>query len=795
VTFLFTDIEGSTRLLDELGAEAYAEALAAHRRVMRQAFAAHGGVEVDTQGDAFFAAFPSAAGALEAATRAQAVLAGGPVRVRMGIHSGDPLVTVEGYVGIDVHQGARLMSAAHGGQVVVSEATRELLDGDGRLVDLGLHRLKDLMAPQRLWQLGDGEFPPLKTLYQTNLPVQPTPLVGRERELAEVLDLLRRQRLVTLTGAGGSGKTRLALQAAAELTDEFSDGVWWVSLAALRDPALVEPTVAQVVGATDDLGEHVRAKRMLLLLDNFEQVVDAAPAVGALLASAPDIRVLVTSRERLALAAEHEYVVPTMEPSEALALFTARARQLKSDFKPDAAVAEICRRLDGLPLAIELAAVRVKLLRPEQILGRLGRSLDLLTAGTRDAPERHQTLRATIEWSYELLSEEERQLFARIAVFGGSFSVEAAEEVCEADLDTVAALVDKSLLRETDDGRFFVLETIHEYARERLAAGGNEAALRRRHAGHYLALAEEANLSLDALGRGPQRHELVLADQHNLRAAIVWATENDVELGLRLAVALENFWVTHDPSEGARRFESLLCRAADVDRRLRARAVRDLGGCLDMAGETERARVAYEESRELFSIAGDEAGVATADFRLGVVAAQAGDLEGAERLWEGSLTTFTRLGDAIGELQALGNLGWVASERGDRDRGRRLCERSRAMARLAGWVWWELGMTTQLAEIALESGLTDAGEQLACDVVRLARSIEDRASLVFGLGYLARAAAARGDTERASKLWAAIEAEEAKAPISRWSAERERHAAHIPEAFGPVEPLDIDGAV
>jgi predicted ATPase len=794
VTFLFSDIEGSTRLLDDLGTERYADALAEHRRRMRAAFAAHGGVEVDTQGDAFFVVFASVSGALAAAAEAHEALADGPVRVRIGIHTGTPLVTAEGYVGIDVHRGARVMSAGHGGQVLVSEATYALLDGAAELTDLGLHRLKDLTEPQRLWQLGDGEFPPLKTLYQTNLPVQPTPLVGRERELAAIIELLRSERLVTLTGAGGSGKTRLALQAAAELTDDYKDGVWWVSLAAVRDIDLVEPTLGQALGANHDLAEHLREKRTLLLLDNFEQVIDAAPVVSRLLGTAAGLRVLVTSRERLAIAAEHEYVVPTLELSEAVALFTARARQLSSGFEPDDAVTEICRRLDGLPLAVELAAARTKLLRPEQILERLGRSLDLLRARRRDAPERQQTLRATIDWSYELLTEEEQQLFARLGAFTGSFSLDAAEEVCEADIDALAAVVDKSLVRETD-GRFFMLETIHEYAGERLTAAGYQATLQRRHAEHYLSLAEEANLSLDALGRGPQRHEPVLVDQHNLRAAIEWATENDVELGLRLAVALENFWVTHDPAEGARRFESLLRRAANVDGHLRARAVRDLGGCLDMAGETERARAAYQESRALFSSVGDEVGVATADFRLGVVAAQTGDLNEAERLWEESLATFARLGDAIGELQALGNLGWAACERGDRERGRKLCEQSLAMGRSAGWVWWELGMTAQLAEIALDSGMIDEGEQLGCDILRLAQSIQDRANLVYGLAYLAWAAAERGDAERASTLWAAIEAEEGKAPIRRWSGERERYAAHIPEAPRPIEPLELDDAV
>jgi predicted ATPase/class 3 adenylate cyclase len=794
VTFLFSDIEGSTRLLDELGPDRYAQVLAEHRRVMRAAFAAHGGVEVDTQGDAFFVAFPSAVGALAAAGEAQAALAAGPVRVRMGLHSGEPLVTSEGYVGIDVHRAARVMSAGHGGQVLVSEATYAQLDGATGLTDLGLHRLKDLTEPQRLWQLGDGEFPPLKTLYQANLPVQPTPLVGRERELAEVLALLREWRLVTLTGAGGSGKTRLALQAAAEVVDEFKDGVWWVSLAAVRDPELVEPTIAQVVGAQDGLGEHLRSKRILLLLDNFEQLLPAAPSIAALLAEAPDVRVLATSRERLRIAAEQEYAVPTLVPDDAVALFTVRARQLLPGFEPDDAVVEICRRLDGLPLAIELAAARVKVLRSDQILERLGRSLDLLTSGARDAPERQRTLRATIEWSYELLADAEKQLFARLAVFAGSFDLDAAEAICDADLDDLAALVDKSLLRRTEEGRFFQLDTIHEFASERLH-DADDATAARRHAEHYLDLAESANLSLEAVGRAPQRHDIVLRDQQNLRQAIEWASDADVELALRLLVALENFWVTHDPAEGARRFEKALARAEDVDLDLRARALRDYGGCVDMAGDFERAELLYVESGELFKRAGDELGAATADFRVGVTAYLKEDVERARRLWEQSLETFRRLGDTSGELQALGNLSSLEFRYGDPERGWELGERSLEMARSVGWTWWEAGMLLNLADAALESGDLGVGERLGRDVLSLAREIDDRPGIVYGLALLAWAAVERGEGDRAGALWSAVEAEVERAPIARWESEGERYAARLADTPRPASPLTVDDAV
>jgi class 3 adenylate cyclase len=399
VTFLFTDIEGSTRLLHELG-ERYADVLAEHRRVLREAFSRHGGVEVDTQGDAFFVAFARAGDAVAAAGEAQDALATGPVRVRIGVHTGEPVVTEEGYVGTDVHRGARIMGAGHGGQVLLSETTRQLLDTTEELRELGDHRLKDLTAPQRLYQLGDGDFPPLRTLYRTNLPIQPTPLVGRERELEEAGALVRSHRLLTLTGPGGSGKTRLALQLAAEAVEQFPDGAFWVPLQAIRDPALVERAIGTSVGADDGLIEYVANKRLLMLLDNFEQVIEAAPTISSLLAGTPNANVLVTSREPLHVESEQRYPVEPLPEDDAAVLFVERARAVAPGFPPAAAVGEICRRLDGLPLAIELAAARVALLDPDELLARLDRRLPLLASRSRDVPARQRTLRATIEWSY-----------------------------------------------------------------------------------------------------------------------------------------------------------------------------------------------------------------------------------------------------------------------------------------------------------------------------------------------------------------------------------------------------------
>ena len=439
---------------------------------MRAAFAAHGGAEVDTQGDAFFVAFPTAPGALAAAAASLDGLAGGPISVRIGLHTGTPLLTDEGYVGEDVHRAARIAACGHGGQVLVSISTAALVDSEV-LHDLGEHRLKDLSAPERIYQLGEAEFPALKSLYRTNLPIPATSFLGRETELFEVAALLARDdvRLLTLTGPGGTGKTRLALQAAAEASDAYPDGVFWVPLAPLRDSALVLEEAARAVGANDGLAEHVADKKLLLLLDNFEHLLDAAAGLAGPLAICPNLRLIVTSREPLHLSGEQEYPVPPLASNEGVELFSSRARAIRPDYVPTAAVAEICRRLDDLPLALELAAARIKALSPEQILERLEQRLPLLTGGARDLPERQRTLRATIEWSHDLLQESEQRLFARLAVFRGGCTLDAAEDICDADLDTLQSLVDKSLLRHNEE-RYWMLETIREYATEKLDESG-----------------------------------------------------------------------------------------------------------------------------------------------------------------------------------------------------------------------------------------------------------------------------------------------------------------------------------
>src|SRR5262245_33973961 len=435
VTFLFTDVEGSTRLLHELGAEAYADALAEHRRIVREACAAEQGIEVDTQGDAFFFAFPSAPGGVAAALAITDALAEGDIRLRIGLHTGTPLVTDEGYVGDDVHFAARVAASGHGGQVLLSAASTELVDGVS-VTDLGEHRLKDIEGAVSIYQLGDSTFPPLKTISNTNLPRPASSFVGREHEQEEVVrELQSGTRLLTLTGPGGSGKTRLAIEAAAELVPSYKAGVFWVGLASLREPSLVTETIAQTLGAKGDLVAYIGERELLLLLDNLEQVIEAAPELSALVAACPNLALLVTSRELLRVQGEVEYPVPPLASSDAVSLFCERSR-----LQPTAEIAELCSRLDDLPLAVELAAARTRALSLARILERLSQRLDLLQGG-RDAEARQTTLRATIEWSYDLLADQEKSLFAQLAVFRGGCTLDAAEEIVGASLDAMQSLV------------------------------------------------------------------------------------------------------------------------------------------------------------------------------------------------------------------------------------------------------------------------------------------------------------------------------------------------------------------
>jgi predicted ATPase len=690
VTFVFTDVEGSTKLLHKLGAEAYAQALAEHRRLLREAFSAHDGVEVDTQGDAFFYAFPSAPRAVAAAAAATDALSAGLIRVRVGLHTGEPRLTAEGYVGEDVHLGARIAAAGHGGQVLLSRQTRELVDGE--VLDLGEHRLKDFAEPVWLFQLGSERFPPLKTISNTNLPRPASSFVGRELELKEVTALLKDQaRLVTLSGPGGSGKTRLALEAAAELVPEFRNGVFWVGLTSLRDPALVIDTVSQTLGVKDGLAEHVGERDMLLLLDNFEQVVDAAPELAALVEACPTLKLLVTSRELLRVRGEVEYVVPPLALAEAIELFCARAQLDPSD-----EIAELCRRLDSLPLAVELAAARTSVLSPAQILERLAKRLDLLKGG-RDAEARQQTLRATIQWSHDLLNRAEQLLFARLSVFVGGCTLDAAEAVSNTDLGLLQSLVDKSLLRHTNE-RFEMLETIREYALEHLETSGEAEELRCRQADYFLALAEEAEPHLRGLSTDEWLARLE-HDHDNLRAALDWLeASGDAELVLRLAGALAPFWGTKGQiAEGRRRLDNAL----RIDQRPTAARAKVLNGAADLAygsGDPATARLHAEEALALNRELGDRWGAALSLFNLGYAAAVEADLAVNQQLaderarlyresqsfHEQSVELFEELDDEHYALMAMYQLSYAQIQLGNHERGMELREVILRRARATG---------------------------------------------------------------------------------------------------------------
>ena len=777
VTFLFTDVEGSTRLLHELG-DAYASVLAEHRRVLRDAFARHDGIEVDTQGDAFFVAFAKSTDALAAATDAREALAAGPIRVRMGLHTGEPLLTDEGYVGIDVHRAARIAAAGHGGQILVSRSTCELARAAG-LRDLGDHRLKDLTAPERIYQLGDGDFPPLKSLNTTNLPVASNPLVGRELELAELTAMLGdSERFVTLTGPGGSGKTRLGLQVGAELLDSFPGGVFFVPLAPLSAPELVRPAVVRAAGVHDleELGD----RHALLLLDNFEHLLDATPEVAALLVSGNSAKILATSRAPLRLHGECEYAVDPPPENDAVELLVQRARSVRRDFVPDDCSVEICRRLDGLPLALELAAARLRSLDQSTLLERLDRRLPLLTDGARDAPARQRTLRATIEWSYDLLSPELQQLFARLAVFAGTFSLEAAEVVALGTIESLGAIAEASLVKPLVGSRFLMLETIRELALERFAEAEDAEEIRARHAAYYHALALTASLDTDAPGE--QHPEVVLPEAANLRAALTWALERDqIEFGLGLLVALEQLWVLGYTAEGMRWFTAFLERADGQPPLLRARALRSFGSSAHFAGEFDLSSRLWEESLDEYERLGNDHGVAVLLHRLSIRALESGDVERARELSERSLDLHRRLENDKGAVQPLTLLGAIALLTGDRDGGVALLEESADLAGRVPWRWWRAGTLSALAEVAIAEGREVDARALLRDALDLALQLGDRVGLSWYLSQFALALAREGKTEDAGRIWGAVEATAAFIPGGPWPRDAERLERELSE--------------
>ena len=761
------------------------------RELARTVVGQHGGFELGTDGDSLLVAFARARDAVAAAVGSQrATRSVGSLQI--GISSADAVATDAGYTGLAVRGAQSIWSAAHPGQILLSQTTRDLLRETPldrtEVLDLGEHRLTDLTAAQRLFQLVvpdlDSEFPPPRTLetLSTNLPLQPTPLVGREREIREVTELLRRReaRVVTLTGTGGTGKTRLAAQVAAELLDDFPDGVFFVNLAPLANPGLVLPTVARTLGVPEsgaDVGEalarHLRDRRLLLLLDNFEHVREVAPAMVAATASA--VKLLVTSRIPLHLATERVYPVsPLQTPDdtddverllqcESVALFASRARSARPEFAVTAGnarpVAEICTALAGLPLAIELAATRVGVLPPEALLERLNRPLKLLKGGAPDAPDRQRTIRATIDWSYELLEPEGRGLFMRLAVFVAGCTLEAAESVCGDDLDVVdglASLADGGLIRVegTDEApRFTMLEPIREYAVERFEESGEAEQLRRRHAAYFLGLAEEAEPNLrgspgDWLDRLEREHDNFRAALDRLEAS------GDSETALRLAAALWRFWYLKGHlAEGRRRLERVL----PTDERPTAARAKALNGAAVMAvnaGDFEAAKLRAEEALALHRTLGDSWGAAYSVFMLG---AAEDDVARAQLFYEESVRVFREHGDEHSALLATRNLAANYAELGDDERARALYEDNLGRARATHNDRVEASTLGALAMISLAEGQVEDAASMLKSSLRIHARLGDVLDTAVDLCRFASVLARSGKAATAARLLASFD--------------------------------------
>jgi predicted ATPase/class 3 adenylate cyclase/Tfp pilus assembly protein PilF len=859
VTFLFTDIEDSTKLW-ERSPKPMQRALTRHEEILRSATEEHDGYVFKTVGDAFCCAFSTTGDALEAALKAQRALLAkvgwpeetGPLRVRMALHVGATEERDGDYFGPPVNRVARLLSAGHGGQVLLSLATQELvrdrLPEEVSLLDLGEHRLKDLFRPEKVFQLMapglPAEFPPLRTLegHPNNLPLQPTPLVGRQREASEIAERLRGEqaRLLTLTGPGGTGKTRLALQVAADLLQEFGDGVFFVSLAAVADRELVSSTIAGSLGLKASAGQsleesleaYLREKKLLLVLDNFEQVLEGAPLVGELLGGCHNLKVLATSRTPLMLYGEQEYPVPPLElpdpvrlpPLERLAqyeavrLFVERARAMKPDFEVTndnaPAVAEICVRLDGLPLAIELAAARTKLLPPRALLSRLSNRLKLLKGGARNLPVRQRTLRTTIDWSYDLLTEEEKRLFWRLSVFAGGFTLEAIEEVCDPEgrleaLEVVGSLLEKSLLRQEEEAdgasRFAMLETVKEYAREKLEESGETEKIKRAHIEYFLALAEEANPKL----KGPDQLEWLQrleAEHENMRAALEWTLQQgEKQLMLRLGGLLWWFWfVRGHYSEGRRWLEGALATGGQGSVESRAMALAGVGALAFEQDDLDRAEEASAAGLELLEgRASERAGIRPyLLLTLGHVALEKGDHGRAARLFEQSLSSSRKIGDGLGLAGSIMSLASESYEQGDLERATELYEEGIGLFREQGdklglaWCLINLGLVAySQGDLRRAAKLTEEGVALLRDLgaradaavglcnlgwisllqndpgiaadhfeesLTLARDTQMQPIILTTLEGFACLAGARGEARRAARLWGAIRSLETK---------------------------------
>ena len=805
---LFTDIEGSTRLLHELGVDAYSQLLGVHHGLLRTAVAASNGVEIKTEGDSFFVVFTSASDALCAAAEAQRSLAaqewpmGVHVLVRMGVHTGDVQLSSGDYVGMDVHRAARVSAAAHGGQVLLTEATRSVAEAmlpDGLSIhDLGEHLLKDIDQPEHLFQLAiDGlttDFPEpraMSTRFEL-LPADMSSFIGRDEELRRARELLMGTRLLTLTGPGGTGKTRLSVELARSVAAEYEDGVAFVPLAPITDPGLVPSTIRQALGigeqlgtaATETLIQRLRDREVLIVLDNFEQVVGAASTVSSLLEAVPGLTFVVTSRVALKVTGEQEYAVPplsvpadagtidleSLSRSDAVALFMQRARAVRSDFDLThdnaRAVAEICARLDGLPLAIELAASRIKLLPPAAILERLSDRLNFLQSTAADRTDRQRTLRGAIDWSYGLLAEPERALFRRLSIFVGGWRLDEAEHVASAAsiieedlLDGVAALVDHSLVRRVDQDdnvRFGMLETIREFGLEQLEAAGEKDVTGSRHAEWYAALAAAAEPHLTS---GPEWQDRLEGEHANIRAAIRWLADHDIEQCLLMCGQLWRFWHLR----GHLREGSSIARSVLEDPRAaahtfgRAKALVGLAGLVYWRTEYDAARRYYEEALSIAREIGDERVAVETLYSLAYVRAIEADYEGAIRDFAEAQSLYEAQGNELGATWAFESIGMVETLRGRHEEAvEMLIEGVRRFERL-GDAFGVRNVKAVLLRALMHLSRIDEAWGLARAVLTDAVDARDTTSVSAELLDIASLCALTGDYERAAKLMGAAQ--------------------------------------
>jgi predicted ATPase/class 3 adenylate cyclase len=786
VTMLFSDIEGSTALLGRLG-DRYGDTLAAQRAIMRAAISASGGHEMGTEGDSFFVVFASAADAVACCVAAQRALAGHAwpggvgVRVRMGLHSGEPVRHQDGYVGLDVHRAARIAAAAHGGQVVLSDAARLLvasrLPAGVSVRDLGSHRLKDLQAPERIYQLvaaGLAErFAPLKSLgAATSLPVPPTALVGRDDEIERLRAILARpgSRLVTLTGAGGIGKTRLAVQAAAGLGGEFPDGLWWVGLASVGRGEQVLGALARVVGVREDEGAdleravvtRLEGRRMLVVLDNAEHLLpEVADVVVRLLAASDRLVVLATSRERLQLAAEHVYPVPPLSAADAVALLQERAAAAGVPVEQSPVLGRLCERLDRLPLALELAAARLRVFSPAQLLDRIDSRLDLFT-GPRDAEPRHRTLRATIEWSHDLLTEPEQALFRRLAVFASDCTLDAAEAVCQPEPGALDGLLDKCLVVRGDDTpepRFGMLESIRDFAAERLAADAGAAALRARQAGYFRALAERMDAALRA-GEPEEGPVAVLAaDIGNLRAAVEFGVAtDDTELVRQITLALCMYWELHGLFTEARSWLDRALALDDVQDVTRQRLLSALAGTARIQGDYMVAQAASDEAASLAMTLAGEAELFESLRAKARAARSKDDLQEAQALLQEALDLARAAGNGVGTSACRLGLASMANQQGRHDEADDLLAENLPFVRGLGQIRCEGFTLAFMADTSVRRGrVPDCAAPALLGATR-ALQIGDRYLAAWCLDLFAAAVAAAGDQRRAAAILASVDA-------------------------------------